>query len=245
MAPAAVCYRGTVTQLDESEVANLLRELGRRTALTGGDSYFRSRAYLRAADSLAALGEPLDRMIAQDRLRQVPGIGRTIADIVAELHRTGTHPLLEKLRQHVPESVLDLLSIPGPKPEKIHLLCRELGIRSLGELEAAARADRLKGLKGLGPALQRQILQGLEMREQTQGARHLHRAAELIDAAIANLERADPGLARIVAAGDIGRGGGYRPAVERDPAMVQRDIARGYYTADEAVRLFTRPAAAE
>jgi N-methylhydantoinase B/oxoprolinase/acetone carboxylase alpha subunit len=40
-------------------------------------------------------------------------------------------------------------------------------------------------------------------------------------------------------------GGGYGPAAERDPAMVQRDIARGYYTADEAVSLFTRPAAAE
>ena len=40
-------------------------------------------------------------------------------------------------------------------------------------------------------------------------------------------------------------GGGYGPAEERDPAMVQRDIVRGYYTAAEAVRLFTRPAAAE
>jgi hypothetical protein len=28
-------------------------------------------------------------------------------------------------------------------------------------------------------------------------------------------------------------------------AMVERDIARGYYTADEAVRLFVRAAAAE
>jgi len=27
--------------------------------------------------------------------------------------------------------------------------------------------------------------------------------------------------------------------------MVERDIARGYYTVDEAVRLFTRAAAAE
>ena len=40
-------------------------------------------------------------------------------------------------------------------------------------------------------------------------------------------------------------GGGYGPAAERDPAMLERDIARGYYTADEAVRLFTRAAAAE
>ena len=40
-------------------------------------------------------------------------------------------------------------------------------------------------------------------------------------------------------------GGGYGFAAERDPAMVQSDIARGYYTTDEAVRLFARPAAAE
>jgi hypothetical protein len=35
------------------------------------------------------------------------------------------------------------------------------------------------------------------------------------------------------------------PASERDPAMVERDIARGYYTDVEAVRLFTRAVAAE
>ena len=42
-------------------------------------------------------------------------------------------------------------------------------------------------------------------------------------------------------------GGGYGPAAERDPAMVERDIAGGYYTDVDAVRLFssTRAAAAE
>jgi len=39
-------------------------------------------------------------------------------------------------------------------------------------------------------------------------------------------------------------GGGYGPAEERDPAMVERDIARGYYTDVDAVRLFTRTRAA-
>jgi hypothetical protein len=32
---------------------------------------------------------------------------------------------------------------------------------------------------------------------------------------------------------------------ERDPAMLERDIARGYYTDVEAVRLFSRAIAAE
>ena len=103
--------------LDAAAVARRLAELGRRTALAG-DNYFRAKAYLRAADTLSALVEPLDRVIAENRLRQLPGIGETIADIVTKLHRTGTHPLLEKLRQDIPQGVLDMLSIPGLKPEK-------------------------------------------------------------------------------------------------------------------------------
>jgi DNA polymerase (family X) len=80
--------------LDASAVAKLLVELGRRTALAG-DNYFRARAYQRAADSLSASVEPLDRVVAENRLRELPGIGEAIADIVTSLHRRGTHPLLE------------------------------------------------------------------------------------------------------------------------------------------------------
>jgi DNA polymerase (family 10) len=71
--------------LDAAAVAALLVELGRRTALAG-DNYFRAKAYLRAADTLSALVEPLDRVIAENRLRQLPGIGETIADTVTKLH---------------------------------------------------------------------------------------------------------------------------------------------------------------
>ena len=39
-------------------------------------------------------------------------------------------------------------------PEKVMKLYKELGITSLAALEEASRADRLKGVKGLGPALQ-------------------------------------------------------------------------------------------
>jgi DNA polymerase/3'-5' exonuclease PolX len=80
-----------MTPLDASEVAKLLTEYGRRTALAGGNPY-RSKAYLRAAESLAALAEPLDRIVAEGRLREISGIGEAIADIITRLHRTGTHP---------------------------------------------------------------------------------------------------------------------------------------------------------
>src|SRR3954471_22068381 len=183
--------------LEPAAVAVLLVELGRRTALAG-DNYFRAKAYLRAADTLSALIEPLDRIIAENRLRQLPGIGETIADIVTKLHNTGTHPLLEKLRRDVPEGVLDMLSVPGLKPEKINILHKELGITDLAGLEAAARQDRLKSVKGLGAAMQRKVLEGLKIREHAKGARHLHRADELAVAAAQTLQHSLPGLLRTV-----------------------------------------------
>jgi DNA polymerase (family 10) len=191
--------------LDAAAVAALLVELGRRTALSG-DNYFRAKAYQRAADALSALVEPLDRVIAEKRLRQLPGIGETIADIITKLQRTGTHPLLEELRKDIPEGVLDMLSIPGLRPDKINIIQRELGITELAALEAAAREDRLRNVKGLGAAVQRKILQGLEIREHGLGTRHLHRADELTTSATAVLKRSIPGLVRTVTAGDIRRG---------------------------------------
>ena len=100
-----------------------------------------------------------------------------------------------------------MLSIPGLKPEKINILHKELGITDLAALEAAAREDRLKSVKGLGAAMQRKILEGLKIREHARGARHLHRADELAVSAAETLEHSLPGLIRTVTAGDLRRGG--------------------------------------
>src|SRR3954466_1625107 len=153
-------------KLDALEVAALLAEYGRRSALRGGNPY-RPKAYIRAAENLTALGEPLERIVGEGRLREVPGVGDSIADIIVKLHRTGTHPSLEKLREEVPEGVLEMLSIPGLRPDKVLKLHKELGIASIEELETAAKHDRLKTVKGLGWALQRKILQGIDIRRKS------------------------------------------------------------------------------
>ncbi|MBV8777138.1 MAG: DNA polymerase/3'-5' exonuclease PolX, partial [Alphaproteobacteria bacterium] len=201
--------------LNAAAVAPLLIELGRRIALAGGD-YFRSRAYLRAAERIAALGEPLARVVAEGRLRQLPGIGEAIARIVSELHLTGRHPLLDRLRREVPDGLVEMLAIPGLRPDKVNLIHRALGVANLSELEQAAQTGRLKTTKGLGAALQRKVLEGLRIRQGAVGARHVHRAAELVEAAIAALERAEPKPLRVVPAGDLRRGG----ELVRDLAVV-------------------------
>ncbi|MBB4263590.1 DNA polymerase/3'-5' exonuclease PolX [Bradyrhizobium sp. CIR3A] len=191
--------------LDARGVASLLREYAQRTALRGGNPY-RVKAYSRAADSLAALPVALDVLIAEDQLTEIPGVGDAIADIITKLHKTGSHPSLEKLRKEIPDGVLEMLAVPGLRPEKVLRLYQDFGITSLAELEAAAKDDRIKKAKGLGAALQTKILQNLAMAKSGEGRLHLHRAATLLAHAKESIRKSRPELKRVTIAGDFRRG---------------------------------------
>jgi DNA polymerase (family X) len=194
-----------MAQADAQTVAKLLREYAHRTALRGGNPY-RAKAYSRAADSLAALAVPLDVLIEEGQLTEIPGVGKAIADIIAKLHRTGTHPSLEKLRKEIPAGVLEMLTVPGLRSEKVLRLYKDLGITSLAELEAAAKDDRIKKAKGLGPALQTKILQNLAIARSGDYRLHLHRAAALLQHAKETFQRARPELKNVTIAGDFRHG---------------------------------------
>jgi DNA polymerase (family X) len=190
---------------DVMTVASLLREYAQRSSLRGGNPY-RVKAYLRAADSLTALSQPLGRIIEAGALTEIPGIGDAIADIVTKLYDTGTHPSLEKLRKEVPAGVLELFAIPGLRPDKILKLHEVLGVSSLAELEAAAKEDRIRPVKGLGASLQTKILQNLQIARSGETQLHLHKAAALLEHAVEAVKREHPEYSRVEIAGDFRRG---------------------------------------
>ncbi|RWB72540.1 MAG: DNA polymerase/3'-5' exonuclease PolX [Mesorhizobium sp.] len=194
-----------MAKTDPRTVASLLREYAHRTSLRG-DNPYRTKAYLRAADSLAVLSQPLDRIIAAGTLTRIPGIGEAIADIVRKLYETGTHPSLEKLREEVPAGVLELFAIPGLRPDKILKLHQALGVNSLADLEAAAKADRIRPVKGLGASLQTKILQNLAIARSGETQLHLHKAAALLEHAALALKQEHPEFSRVEIAGDFRRG---------------------------------------
>jgi DNA polymerase (family 10) len=101
----------------------------------------------RAADGLAALAIPLEVLIEKGRLTEIPGAGDAIADIITKPHRH--HPSLEKLRA-IPAGVLEMLTVPDLRPDKVLRLYRDLGIISLAELnEGGLAAHRTVGLAWL------------------------------------------------------------------------------------------------
>ena len=95
-----------------AEVADVLEEIGRLLELKG-ENPFKVRAYANAARALGDLTEPLDAVLAEGRLREIPGIGAAIADKIVALVETGSIPLLERLRGEIPAGVLDLVAVPG------------------------------------------------------------------------------------------------------------------------------------
>jgi DNA polymerase (family 10) len=148
---------------------------------------------------------PVERLIAEDRLTEIPGIGEALAGVIRQLHETGRYPKLDALRVTVPEGVLEMLAVPGLPADRIRRLHEVLGIGSVAALEEAALSGRLAATKGFGPAFQAKVLQGLEMSRRPQG-RHIHRAALALDQAAAELGRTHPELRKVTPSGDFRRG---------------------------------------
>ena len=57
----------------------------------------------------------------------------------------------------------EILNIPGLGPRSIKTLREELGIGSLDDLEAAARAGKIQTLAGMGAKTEANILKSIEV----------------------------------------------------------------------------------
>jgi putative hydrolase len=114
---------------------------------------FRIQAYRHAADTLRTLPRSVKELVHEggiEGLRQLPGIGDSLARSIYALVTTGRLPMLERLRGET-DAVALLASVPGIGKVLAQRLHHDLGIDTLEELEAAAYNGRLVNLAGIGP----------------------------------------------------------------------------------------------
>jgi DNA polymerase (family 10) len=146
-----------VPMVDRFEVASALREVGAILDALG-ENRFRARAYARGARAVEGV-EDLDALVDEGRLMEVDGIGEALARVIDELVRTGRSGLLERLRQQVPASVLELASLRGLSLDRARALHDALGVTTVPELQAAARAGRVRAVKGFGEKTEAKLLE--------------------------------------------------------------------------------------
>lgn len=144
------------------EVADVLTAIGDILEILGENRY-KVIAYRRVAENILGLGQDIRGLWQAGKLREIPGVGEAIADKLDELLSTGHLDYYEQLQEQVPPGVVSLLAIPDVGPKTARLLWECLGLQSVAEVEAAARAGKLQDLPGLGSRSESKILAGIEL----------------------------------------------------------------------------------
>ncbi|MDQ4018736.1 MAG: helix-hairpin-helix domain-containing protein, partial [Actinomycetota bacterium] len=142
------------------ELAEQFELLADLLELDGADA-FRLTAYRRAAARIRESSASVARLATEGRATQIPGIGKTIQDKIAEYVEIGDLRAIAKLRDRVPVGLVEMMRVPGLGPKTARRLWQELGIDSVDALRAAAEAQQLRGLSGLGPKTEERVLAAL------------------------------------------------------------------------------------
>ena len=111
----------------------------------------------------------------------------------------------QDLLAEFPPTILDLLRLQGVGPKTVRQLYTELGIRTIEDLEAAARDGRLTALKGMGPKKQALILKAVDERRRHAGRHLLADAADAAAALVGFLREQAPAV-EFVPVGSLRRG---------------------------------------
>jgi DNA polymerase (family 10) len=191
--------------MDNEGVAGVLEQVADLLEIDGA-SPFRVRAYRGAARTVGALASPVGSLPEKGAgsLEELPGIGKDLAGKIRDIAATGELSLLHELKEKTPESLLSLLEIPGLGPKRAKAIYEGLGIDSIASLEKAAKEGRLRTLKGVGPKLEAQILEGIAARA-LRGKRIPISEADAEIAPILDLLRKTKGVGALEVAGSYRR----------------------------------------
>jgi len=133
---------------------------------------FKPQAYEKAALIIETLGENVKDIYKKGGLKalmDISGIGQGIAERIEEYIKTKHIKDYEHLKKQVPVDITGLTSIEGLGPKSVYKLYKKLGIRTVGELEKAAKAGKLRNLEGFGEKSEEKILKGIEFAKKGQG----------------------------------------------------------------------------
>jgi DNA polymerase (family 10) len=146
--------------IDKFRVARTLRDIAILLSLSGAAA-FKSRAYRGGAAALEALSEDLGKLVEEQRLEEIPGIGPRLAAQIAEIWHTGRSSLLERLASELPPGSLELAGVPGLTVRRVRALYDAFGPLSLSEIARACSEHRVRQLPGLGARTEARILDGI------------------------------------------------------------------------------------
>jgi len=145
--------RFTILQpMGNEEIARRFNRMASLMEVRSEDT-FRIRSYRMAAEAIETWPTPMKEIAAKDGavgLQEIPGVGKAIAGKIVQLLEHGTFDAWEKLTAETPETVLDLLELPGVGPKTAAMLHQKFKIASLDDLRKFAEGGGLEMVDGIG-----------------------------------------------------------------------------------------------
>ncbi len=127
-----------------------------------GANPFKCRAFHNASRALEGVTKDLATLVESGELLEIKGIGKSIAEIITDLVTKDKSKEYDDLKKTVPAGVLEMLRIQGLGPKKVKVLYEKLKIKTLEELEKAAKDHKLAKLEGFGEKTEENIVKGIE-----------------------------------------------------------------------------------
>jgi DNA polymerase (family 10) len=143
------------------------------------ENTFKIRTYANAVINLDRHTLPLAAMSIEE-LKQMEGVGKSIAGALEQIQQKGTFDYLEELKAQTPAGVLEMVGIKGIGPKKVRTIWKNLGIETTGALMEACKAGRVARLSGFGKKTEETILKALEFRAACRGMATYARTEPLV-----------------------------------------------------------------
>lgn len=153
--------------MDNYYIAEQLNLLSKLMDIHGENS-FKAKSYSSAAFAIEKLPQALNTL-PESKISSIRGIGESVSKKIVELIQTGELAALKELLLQTPEGVLEMMSIKGLGPKKIHTIWKELHISTIEELKEACEANRIAKQKGFGDKTEQKILEAIHFQQQNKG----------------------------------------------------------------------------
>jgi len=152
--------------MNNEEIARRFNRMASLMEVRGEDS-FRIRSYRMAAEAIETWPASLKQIAKQEGaagLQEIPGVGKAIAGKIVELIETSTFEAWERLTAETPETILDLMELPGVGPKTAAMLHQKFKIASLDDLRKFAAGGGLEMVDGIGSKTAARIRGSLDRR---------------------------------------------------------------------------------
>ncbi len=156
--------------MENKEVAKILRETAQLLEIDGA-IIGRYRSYEKVAELLYSIHERVEDL-AKDpkKLKELPGVGDSMAEHIREILATGDYTLRQKLLKKYPPTLLDLLHLQSLGPKKVAFLWSNFKVATVDGIAALAREGKLRDLPGFGEKSEQNILKAAEQHKNLSGS---------------------------------------------------------------------------